>query len=81
MNLNSLLIIGGIGVLAYVVLTKNPISSALNQAINLPPQSVTSPQRSELGGLRSTNALGFDVTTALANLRDNLTFGGLLFQK
>jgi len=81
MNLNNLLILGGIGVLAYVVLTKNPISSALNQAVNLPPQSVTSPQRPELGGLRSTNALGFDVTTALANLRDNLSFGGLLFQK
>lgn len=77
---DSLILLGGLALVAYVVLTKNPLSTALNQAINLPPQSVTSPKRSELGGLRSTNQLGFDIQTGLANLRDNLSFGGLLFQ-
>lgn len=43
-------------------------------------QEITSPQRTVIGGLRSTNTLGFDFETAIANLRDNLSIGGLLFQ-
>lgn len=43
-------------------------------------QEITSPERTELFGLRSTNTLGFDFETAIANLRDNLSFGGLFFQ-
>ena len=77
---DSLLLLAGLGIIAYVVLTKNPISTALNQAVNLPSQTITSPQRVELLGLRSTNKLGFDIQTGLANLRDNLSFGGLFFQ-
>ena len=45
----------------------------------VPPQEVTSPQQPELAGLRSTNKLGLDFDTAIANLRDNLTVGGLVF--
>lgn len=80
MKADSLILFGALGLVAYLVLTKNPLSNAINQAVNLPPQSVTSPKRIELGGLRSTNQLGFDIQTGLANLRDNLSFGGLLFQ-
>ena len=77
---DSLILLAGLGLFAYIILTKNPISTALSQAVNLPPQNITSPQRIELGGLRSTNQLGFDIQTGLANLRDNLSFGGLLFK-
>ena len=77
---DSFILLAGLGIIAYIILTKNPISQVLNEAINLPSQSITSPQRPELLGLRSTNKLGFDITTGLANLRDNLSFGGLFFQ-
>ena len=80
MKADTLILFGALGLVAYLVLTKNPFSNAINQAVNLPSQSVTSPKRIELGGLRSTNTLGFDIQTGLANLRDNLSFGGLLFQ-
>ena len=43
-------------------------------------QEMTSPKREELRGLRTTNKLGFDFETAIANLRDNLSLGGVLFQ-
>ena len=77
---DSLILLAGLAIIGYIVITRNPISDTLNKAINLPPQGQTSPQRPYLGGLRSTNQLGFDVTTALANFRDNLSFGGLFFQ-
>lgn len=67
---DTIILLGGIGVIGYFLL----------KSFKLPPQTETSPQRPILGGLRSTNRLGFDLTTGLANLRDNLSIGGLLFQ-
>ncbi len=86
MGLTDTLILVGFGLVALVVLTKNPITNAIKEAAELPPQEVTSPEG--FLGLRSTNTLGLidsapgltPFQTALANLRDNLTFGGLLFQ-
>lgn len=69
-KLDSLILIGGVVVVGYFLL----------KSVKLPPQTETSPQRPELLGLRSTNKLGFDIQTAFANLRDNLSIGGLLFQ-
>lgn len=90
-RIDSLILLGGLGVIAYIVLTKNPISNAFAEAAQLPPQNVTSPPRPILGGLQSTNQLGLvfgnsiDGTLSafqlgLANLRDNLSVGGLLFK-
>ena len=90
-TLDSLILLAGMGIIAYVVLTKNPISNAVIESSNLPSQNQTSPQRETLGGLQSTNQLGLifgpsiDGTLSafqlgLANLRDNLSVGGLLFK-
>jgi len=76
---STLLTLLGIGII-FVIVTRNPVTQAFADISNIPPQSETSEQQIVLGGLRSTNLLGFDVQTAFANIRDNLTFGGALFQ-
>ena len=87
MGTTDLALIAGLGFVVLMI-TKNPVSDAIKDLVNLPPQEITSPQQTALFGLRSTNTLGFidaaegltPLQTAFANLRDNLTFGGLLFQ-
>ncbi len=83
----NLILIAAIG-LVVLFITRNPLTEAIKELVELPPQSETSPQQALLLGLRSTNTLGLidaapgltPLQTGLANLRDNLTFGGLLFQ-
>ena len=87
MGTTDLALIAGLGFVVLMI-TKNPISDALKELASLPPQEITSPQQGFLFGLRSTNTLGLidsaegltPFQTGLANLRDSLTFGGLLFQ-
>ena len=69
-KLETLAILAGI-IAVLIIIPKIPKVRA---------QEETSPQRPELLGLRSTNRLGLDFETAIANLRDNLSLGGLLFQ-
>ena len=87
MGNTDLALLAGLG-FVILMITKNPFSDALKDISTLPPQEVTSPKQDFLFGLRSTNTLGLidsapgltPLQTGLANLRDNLTFGGLLFQ-
>lgn len=81
----DLAIIAALGFVA-LMLTKNPVTQVIKEITTLPPQEVTSPKG--FLGFRTTGTLGLidskkgltPLQTGLANLRDNLTVGGLLFQ-
>ncbi|MCH8127449.1 hypothetical protein IIC38_16050 [candidate division KSB1 bacterium] len=83
--LDSLVLLGVFGLVGYFLIFKNPLANATKDIIDLPRQDITSPKQF---GFNTTNTLGLidsapgltPFQTALANLRDNLSIGGLLFQ-
>lgn len=72
-DIGPILFVVGVGALIYFFYLKGPVKEAQKAFAT---GGISQPY---LGGLKSTNALGFDITTAFKNLRDNLSFGGALF--